>query len=137
MAIFGLYEVQVFVNGTPANEYEDDEEETPSRPNKATKYVQAISGANFEFKVLVDPRYTFGDSNCITASLRIDGRYAAGRILGRDAFRHYKRELKTPTITIDGRHANESTGRTFYKFQFSDLETRGLLEAYSSELTFG
>ncbi|KAF2651346.1 hypothetical protein K491DRAFT_98202 [Lophiostoma macrostomum CBS 122681] len=54
-AVPGL-KVQVFVNGLPLLEYEDDEdvEQNRERDDVVTKYVEATSGANFEI------RYTLG-----------------------------------------------------------------------------
>lgn len=52
MAVLGAYpniEVQIVCNGAPLKEYDDDDEES-AEPNTVTKYVEVVSGAEFQIQ---------------------------------------------------------------------------------------
>lgn len=52
-------EVQVFVNGQACVEYNDDDEVAAAR--NVTKYIEAESGANFEFRIRIKPEFAYQD----------------------------------------------------------------------------
>jgi hypothetical protein len=74
----GKCEVQIIVDGTPAEEYDDDEEEEVTDNDKAvTKYVEAVAGAHFAVKFLLQPSYSFTQGqDSVTARVDIDGHFA-------------------------------------------------------------
>lgn len=43
-------EVQIVCNGIPLKEYDDDDNDESAEPNTVTKYVEAISGAEFQIQ---------------------------------------------------------------------------------------
>jgi hypothetical protein len=52
MAVLDAYpgiKVQIVVNGAPLQEYDDDDDESAT-PNTVTKYVEAVSGAEFQIQ---------------------------------------------------------------------------------------
>ncbi|KAK5217890.1 hypothetical protein LTR99_003284 [Exophiala xenobiotica] len=128
MAILGKCEVQVIVDGTPAEEYDDDEEEeVTDNDETVTKYVEAVAGAHFAVKFLLQPSYHFTrGEDSVTAYVEIDGHPVGGRMLERDKFLNQRTLGFSPWVLIDGQHATENGVNALYKFQFSDLETRDL-----------
>ena len=112
----------MFVDGIRSEEFDDDEEDVTL--DEITKYVEAISGATFEVKVLVEPTYQFTKEAALTGNINIDGEWATGRILERASFLSTSSWGDRSEIYLDGRHSRDVSGQTFYKFQFSDLETR-------------
>lgn len=111
------------VDGVPANEYDDDEE-TAASTEEITKYVEAVSGANFEIKVLVGPGYTFAEEDAVSCSVYVDGEYGAGRVRKKDHVHECAGLGESTIINVDGRYSMDTSGRKLYKFQFADLETR-------------
>ncbi|KIV79490.1 hypothetical protein PV11_07050 [Exophiala sideris] len=101
MAILGLFEAQVIVNGMPAAEYDDDEEPLSADPTLMTKYVEAVSGAYFE--------------------LNVDSNYEGGKITKRHHFGH-----DGARVVLDGHVYIENGKGKQYKLKFADLETRDL-----------
>ncbi|KAJ9498434.1 hypothetical protein H2202_006121 [Exophiala xenobiotica] len=110
MAILGKCEVQVIVDGTPAEEYDDDEEEEVTANDKiATKYVEAVVGAHFAVKFLLQPSYSFTQGeDLVTARVEIDGHYAEGIVLDRKRVLNKRALGLTPSILIDGQLATEN-----------------------------
>lgn len=121
MAVLGIYEARVVVNGIPAREYNDDEDDnqTPQDPPSITKYVEAISGALFEFKAKIDQAYQFSDEDVLVAYAYVDGHYGGGHYATRKHFRH-----GAARVVVDGRTSTEKGSSKHYKFKFADLETR-------------
>lgn len=120
MAVLGIFEAQVVVNGTPAHEYDDDENPTPHDAKSVTKYVEAVSGAFFEFKVNIDPDYHFTDEDGLAAYAYVDGHHGGWRSVKR-------RDFSTrdgAQLVVDGYGQTEKAGRIQYKLKFADLETR-------------
>ena len=125
MAVLGKFHVEVMVDGTPANEYDDDDDETvPAKPNTVIKYVEAISGAGFGFGVRVDPSYEFTDEDCINVRTQVDGKCVGGMMLKQQAFEDDVKRGRFSTLSVTGRHSIEPTGAVLNKFQFANLETR-------------
>jgi hypothetical protein len=125
MAILGKCEVQIVVDGTPAEEYDDDEDEEVTDNDKTvTKYVEAVAGAHFAVKFLLQPSYHFTrGEDSVTAHLKIDGHRAGGKLLERDRFLNQRTLGSPPCVLIAGQHATENGVHALYKFQFSALET--------------
>ncbi|KAK5465123.1 hypothetical protein LTS15_001686 [Exophiala xenobiotica] len=128
MAILGKCEVQIVVDGTPAEEYDDDdEEEVTDNDRTVTKYVEAVAGAHFAVKFLLQPSYHFTQGeDSVTAYVDIDGHYVGGRLLERGRFLDQRALGFPPWVLIAGQFATENGANALYKFQFSDLETRDL-----------
>jgi len=124
MAILSKFEAQVFVDSIRAEEFEDDEHEP--KPSEISRYIEAVSGATFEVKVLFEPSYQFTKEDALTANVHIDGEYAAGRVLERSTFPTRCALGVKPYLRLDGRDSKDGASVTLYKFQFSDLETRDL-----------
>lgn len=84
MAILGKFEVNVIVDGEEAREYDDNEVVTVSKsdpPPTVSRYVEAVSGAFFGFRICVEEGYTIGSEDNIVAKVYVDGEYVMGRFI--------------------------------------------------------
>lgn len=89
MAILGKFEVNIIVDGKEAREYDDDEEEVvtseqaeeANSPPTVTRYVEAVSGAFFGFRVCLEEGYIIGREDHIIAKIYVDGQCVVGRFL--------------------------------------------------------
>jgi hypothetical protein len=127
MTILGKFEVQVFVDGTRAEEFDDDEDEGPlPGVNEVTKYVEAVSGAYFEFKFFVEANYEFSEEDAISFSVFVDGKRIIGRFVQEEDFRTARNMGTRVYARCEGKRSMESTGMKLYKFQFADLNTSGV-----------
>jgi hypothetical protein len=70
-------EVTVQVNGSSLQEYNDDDSEPA--PKSVTKYIEAISGA--QFRVQYEFKESFRTKNGILTDIYIDGKDIAGYVL--------------------------------------------------------
>ena len=133
MAILDKFEVQVFVDGTRAEEFDDDDEDAGvlSVVSQITKYVEAVSGAHFEFKFLAETSYKFTGEDAVTFWLYIDGEKTLGKILQEKDLSVAKSRGLKAEVSTKGKYSNEPTGLKLYKFQFADLETSTHLDLSS------
>ena len=129
MAILGKFEAQVFVNDVRVEEFDDDDEDDSATNDEVTKYIEAVSGACFEIKILIDPSYHYTEEEAITARVFIDGEYGTGRVKQRADFFVDTIHRRSAELKLDGEHSLDARGaNTFYKFQFAELETREMGE---------
>ncbi|KIW66853.1 hypothetical protein PV04_06145 [Phialophora macrospora] len=128
MTILGKFEVQVFIDGIRAEEFDDDEEEQCGLPrvNEVTKYIEAVSGAYFEFRFFAEANYEFSNENAISFTLFVDGKRIIGKYVQEEGFRTARIMGTRVEGRCEGRRSMESTGLKLYKFQFADLTTRDL-----------
>ncbi|EXJ58346.1 hypothetical protein A1O7_05771 [Cladophialophora yegresii CBS 114405] len=125
MPILGKFEVQVFVDGTRAEEFDDDEEGVvlPGRRQETTKYIEAVSGAFFEFKFFAEANYKFLYDHAISFDVFVDGEHIIGTYMQDEEFRGATVAGRRVDGSCSGRYSMDSTGSKLYKFQFADLET--------------
>ncbi|KAF2651345.1 hypothetical protein K491DRAFT_761119 [Lophiostoma macrostomum CBS 122681] len=116
--------VEVYVNGDPLREYHDyeedsedddeDDEEEPDRPRKTvTKYVEAVSGANFELRVSFND--SFDSPHAIRGKIEIDGMDV----------RRCAWKTQTSRLThkhLEGAHITQQGQRYIRKFRFRELD---------------
>src|ERR1700761_2081407 len=105
MAILQDFEVMVFVGDVQANEYEDDDEK-PTALNEIVKYIEAVSGAQFTFRLRVDETFRFEKADAIAAYLYVDGEYSGGDVIPRSEVTGSGYEQ-----TVTGMYAVEGRGR--------------------------
>lgn len=110
-------EVKVLVNGTPAQEYNDDEGESGGSPT-VTKYIEAISGAEFAVQYELKRSLRF-KSELLYIEIYIDGKSLDGELIERAAFEQNPRGY---TRSLDG--ITRSYGETWSleKFKFSEIK---------------
>ncbi len=124
MAILGECEVQIIVDGTPAKEYDDNEEEVTDNDKTVTKYVEAAAGSHFAVKSDLQASYNFTQGeDSVTTYVEVDGHHVTSGLLLRGRFLNQRARGYTPSILIAGHIASENGAATLYQFQFSDLET--------------
>ncbi|ETI22677.1 hypothetical protein G647_06753 [Cladophialophora carrionii CBS 160.54] len=128
MPILDKFEVQVFVAGTRAEEFDDDDEEggTSRRSQEITKYIEAVSGAFFEFKFFAEANYRITYEQAISFTVFVDGERIIGTYMQGEDFQDATADGTRVEGSCSGRFSMESTGSKLYKFQFADLETRDL-----------
>jgi len=77
MAILDDFEVDVLIDGEPADEFDDDdvdEEFEAKYPNSVSRYVEAVSGAFFAFRVRIKSSYVAKDEDSFNIDIYVDGK---------------------------------------------------------------
>lgn len=85
MAILDAFEVHIIIDGKVAEEYDDDAVETDFKakyPKSVSKYVEAVSGVFFEFRVRIKKGYVARQEDCIDAGINVDGKDVATQPIG-------------------------------------------------------
>ena len=124
MAILNEFKVEVIVDGKPVNEYEDDDDPEPNVVNTATKYVEAVSGKEYSFRITIGPRAPWGGAEFICAKPEIEGKHLSGVCM-------YPSHGKYDSVvaTLDGEWSGGGSNAKLYKYTFADLETRECSES--------
>ncbi len=116
MAILEPFECTVFVDGVAVVEYNDDDEQQRPGENEITRYVEAISGANFalHFKIQQDWRMK---CDFLTWEIHFDGKRCLGAVVLHDK---YSKQTGF-TDKRDGQHSGSGTSWSFRNFKFVDI----------------
>jgi hypothetical protein len=115
MAPLYYSECQILVNGVPAPEYDDDDA-GPERYGAVTKYIEAISGAEFSVKIAVRPGWEW--CNDLGWRIYLDGRKSDNRVV--------RKEKVLPgqtSWTCEGESSGQGTDWVLRKFRFADIVT--------------
>lgn len=112
-SVSGL-KVSVCVNKVPLEEYDADEDELPT--NAITKYIEAVTGCNFEVYFTIFSPFAFARYD-VVANLNVDGKYMDSFVIGQDEFYHRS------GWTFTGKKTTNENGNHWFvqKFQFSQL----------------
>lgn len=79
-------EVKVVVNGTPAQEYDDDDDDQESLGHNAVaKYIEAISGEEFEVQYELKPSYRL-PSQHLVFEISVDGKLLHNNVVSKEKF---------------------------------------------------
>lgn len=121
----GHFKVTVEVNGEPATEFEDDDDEPAESNAVVTKYIEAVSGANFGIKCQVLAGYEF-DTDCLSFAIFLDGTRAGGFEADKSEY-----DIERGTYSVR-RHVSVGEGKSRERltYRFADLNTR---EAFPGE----
>ncbi|KAI9874223.1 MAG: hypothetical protein M1830_010050 [Pleopsidium flavum] len=111
-------EVKVLVNGTPAQEYNDEEEESGGPPI-VTRYIEAISGAEFAVQYELKPFFRF-KSELMSFEIVIDGKRLDAVVVTKAGFMQQPRG-ETGDLTGIQRSYGETW--SLEKFKFSEIGT--------------
>ena len=116
------FTVQVIVDGHPANEYDDDNDEPDaSKPRHITKYVEAVSGKKFKFKVFIKPNYRFREEeDLISVRVYLDGKWAGGVCFAKAKFS----PIHGGSVEKCGHYIGDGDSSQLLEYAFADLETR-------------
>lgn len=127
MAILDAFEVSIIVDGEPAQEYDDDEVEEEFKakyPTSVSKYVEAVSGAFFAFRVCIKKDYLAAQENAIVARIYVDGKISTNPVISIKKRRCSPRsslrsEVVHTASTCPGMSGSQPIRQ---KLQFADLE---------------
>jgi hypothetical protein len=129
MTRLGHLEVKVKINDAYAQEYnDDDDDETEDSESFATKYIEAISSANFAIECTVLPSYVF-DADSLSFQIFLDGQRAGGTHLSKKSHNNLNgvRSLQTH-VPQDKRPQS-----LLLKYKFANLDTREALPGEIAE----
>ena len=116
MAILGYLESTLKIARDVAKEYTGTDSYNELDPKVVTKYVEAISDANFAVQCRIIPGYTF-TSDFLSAEICMDGKIM-------DTMVFPKKEYSTRTgcsVTFDGAYVDSEHGLEIRKFRFGEL----------------
>jgi hypothetical protein len=119
MPRIGHLEVKIKVEDAYPPEFDDDDDEAEASESVTTKYIEAVSGANFGIMCKVLPSYHFTE-DFLSFQVFLDGQRAGGKHFFKE--KHDNRMGESVLVThtfIGGKDYTKSL-----KFRFADLETR-------------
>lgn len=124
MVLAGSFKVKIIIDGKPANEYvdDDDDDTAPDTADKVIRYVEGVSGKEFYFAVKMDPLYQWGSSDVVVAKCYMDGKPRTGICLEKEKIRHDPKRV----YRLDGEWSGIGSNAKIHKFVFADLQTRRL-----------
>ncbi|KAI9802775.1 MAG: hypothetical protein M1833_001374 [Piccolia ochrophora] len=132
MAILDKIEVTVRSSGQVLKEYEDDDNDPESR-KMVTRYIEAVSNAEFSVHLNMGPRQKF-NYDSITYRVHIDGIFAVGVVV-HESGKARKHGIVSFRDGIVMRSAT-SNEYTFSKFKFSDIQFDDGLQAEATQTIF-
>lgn len=107
--------VEVFVDGQPALEYDNDGEETVAQFGASvTKYIEAKTGATFELRVTIEPGFPHRLHD-LDFNTKVDGRDMHGKVISKEKFWAGHR------FTISGARYSQNNQWFTRQFTFSGL----------------
>jgi len=122
MAITDWFECTISIDGTIAEKYDEDPENTSDDfdSNIVRKYIEARSGANFCVDFRAKPGYRF-DCDYLLFEIKLDGEWKAGPVIKKSSY--------SPTRGAKGTREGSEYGKgsewSLRKFKFGDLEISG------------
>lgn len=130
MVLEKAIKVEVLVNGSAAQEYNGDDDES-NGPNTVTKYIEALSGAEFEVHYELKPFWNFGCQHLVFV-LSIDGKSIDSSVSSKEG-----RDGNAPRRTGSFRGIQKSHGETclIERFRFSDIKISQFPCLYYSQLS--
>ena len=120
MAILKGIEVSVVIDGKALTEYDDEEtaDESPDHPSEVSKYIEAISDAEFSINIKAPKSYDFV-RNALCFLLRLDGVQAAHFVCSKTEHERMRGDWHQ---TILGSKVNNGKGWYLKPFKFSDIK---------------
>lgn len=131
MVVHNHFRVEINVDGTPANEYDNDDDTAPDTAQSVTKYVEAVPGKEFYFAIKLDPFYEWGAADVIVAKCWMDGKQCRGICLEKSVVMPYPHVVHK----IDGEWSGSGSNAKVHRFVFADLQTRMLIPHQESPLS--
>lgn len=111
-------EVKVLVNGEAAQEYNDDDEGSCG-PKTITKYIEAITGAEFGVQIELKPSFRF-PSELLCCYISIDGKQLNSTVFRKERFMVLPRGQKA---TFKGITRSHGVTWSLEKFKFAEVKT--------------
>ncbi|KAA6410322.1 MAG: hypothetical protein FRX48_05743 [Lasallia pustulata] len=120
MAILHDVEVTISAKGNKLPEYDDDAEE-PGPSNMVTKYIEALTGANFQIHYNIKPMFRL-KSSAMSIDVIIDGEYMDSHILHRDEDLKHLSRIPLGAIFTGFRRIQKDSW-TLQAFSFAEIKT--------------
>ena len=132
MAILHDVDVTISAKGKKLPEYDDDAGELGTN-NAVTKYIEALTGADFKIHYTIKPSFRLKSSG-ISVRVTIDGEYMDAHVLSRNEhLMHLSRESYSGSFTGSRRFQNQ--GWTLQTFTFAEIKTSRLRRRQVVQLT--
>jgi hypothetical protein len=116
MAILKPFECKVEVGGVALEEYEDEDTEQANTTTSLTKYIEAVSGANFSLKLTVQPGWTM-QADFIAWYIDLDGKQCGGGVIKSESY-DGSRSCASVRYGVTSGAGGDWTER---KFRFADI----------------
>lgn len=126
MAILGHFEASVSINGAAAQEYDDDEDGS-GNPNVVSKYIEVVSGENFEVNFKVKKHYNF-TCDYFGWNISLDGDQKCGPVIDKS---HYSWD-HGKSNSRNGVRIKKGDQFSLSKFKFDDLTISEYCLAHSA-----
>jgi len=127
MGIFSFLpgvEIDILVNGEPLKEYDEPPDIDNGEPKTIVKYIEAVSGSNFEIRLRLNSAYQHRGHG-VTTKIFLDGVYVQTPIFPQKMIKRLS--VKSLTETVQGEiHGSENDWKVA-KFSFANLEIGELL----------
>lgn len=118
MAILKPFECTVEVGGVALKEYEDEDTEQAMITTSLTKYIEAVSGANFGVKLTIQPGWSM-KADYLGWYLALDGKNYGGGVVASDRYDG----LCSYTTLRSGIISGAGDHWTQRNFRFADITT--------------
>jgi hypothetical protein len=130
MAVLDLFECQVLVDGQNLLEYDDDDDgggndegrsEEGASSKLSTRYIEAVSGANFGVKFGVKPGFRFAKDSYLSMIIRVDGQALSNPVISKAMYSNSRG--KGYSVIRSGSTSGSGSEWTLRKFKFSEITT--------------
>ena len=120
MTILKGIEVSVVIAGKALTEYDDEEaaDESPDHPNGVSKYIEAVSDAEFGIDIMVPSSYDFA-RNAISFKLTLDGVLVTTHLCRKAVVKRLREDWHT---TIAGSKVRDGEKWYLRPFKFNDIK---------------
>ena len=120
MAILKEIQASVIIDGKALTEYDDEDtlDESPDHTSEVSKYIEAVSDAEFGIRITVPRSYNF-TGNAIAFELRLDGVWVAGQLLRKAVLENMRKDWHK---IIAGSEAKNGEGWYLRPFKFDVIK---------------
>lgn len=128
MAILGLLEADIRVNGEPLPEYDNNDPDEIPQDGEIIKYVKVPTGASFSIRVSIPREYNM-TSEGVRFKLWIDGKETWGALIRRQS--HERSQTKSyRDIRGVGTRVNDSEESSNHMSSLRSTSVRKMVQGY-------
>ena len=120
MAILKGIEVLVVIAGKALTEYdhEDTADQNPEHPNEVSKYIEAVSDAEFSIDIRVSQYYDL-TANDLSFILRLDGVFVSNPVCTKAELKSLRKDWQT---NVAGSYVKNGGEWSLRPFKFNDIK---------------
>ena len=120
MAILKSIEASVVIDGKALTEYDDEDtpDESSDHTSEVSKYIEAVSDAEFSISITVPKSYKI-EANALCFDLSLDGFWGRTYLLRKAKLKSKREDWHT---TIAGSKVKNSEGWYLRPFKFADVK---------------